>query len=108
MPGGWGGLRLSRQENVLPVSGLGIVRTNFPLRSTARKVRRAVLVISWEQVIRVSREKGGAAGGGEHPARGPGERAVTRGGVQSTPILEQVGNVWRRKVLPNAVPSAGS
>lgn len=38
-------------------------------------------MISWEQVIRVSREKGGAAGGGEHPARGPGERAVTRGGV---------------------------
>lgn len=36
---------------------------------------------SWEQVIRISREKGGAAGGGEHPALRTGECAVTRGGV---------------------------
>ena len=36
---------------------------------------------SREQVIRISREKGGAAGGGEHLALRTGERAATRGGL---------------------------
>ena len=73
-------LTKKKKENVLPVSGLRIIRTNFPLRSVTREVQRAVPMISWEPVIRVSGEKGSAAGG-EHPARGTGERAFTRGGV---------------------------
>ena len=75
-----------------------------------REVQRAAPMISWEPVVRVSREKGSAAGGAPAPAPGSvlSPEVGPAGATLSTPVLEQAGNVCRgRKVFPN-VPCAES